>query len=858
MAVETVSITAGTTDPIAVDDVGGTLKFQQIKVNLGADGAVGNIWDGKIQGGTIDVGTVAITGNLAGLSSGTINSIPNTPGGTLGLITRVSTVGTLEVGTISALPNTPGGTLGLVTRVGNIGTLEVGTVTIGNVNSIGTLGTLQLGTVTVTNPTGTTVQFNNGTIDLLKAGTITTLPNTPGGTLGLVSTVTTVSNVSNGSIKITAGTVGGAGATAVALSGNPVPVAGVDAGGTIYGLAVDAKGQQLVGGGTISMINAGTITSSGTTTGVGVVSSLSAGTITKVEGGTIGLITRVSTIGTLEVGTVTIGAVNSIGTLGTLQLGTVTVTNPTGTTVQFNNGTINVIPNIPGGTLGLVTTVSNLTNGSIAVTAGTITNLLKAEDAGHAGGDSGVMAMGVRVDGGTSLVGTDLDYGPLMLDANGALRISGTVATGAGTQATRIIDGTVTNVGTVVGVGVLTTVTNLSQGSINVTAGTITAGSIRVVAGTVGGAAATAVALSGNPIPIGGVDSGGTVYGLAVDVKGQQLIGGGTIAMLNAGTITTIPNTPGGTLGLVTSVTEVANLAKGTITKIEGGTLALVTTVTNLSNGTIQSSGTTTGVGVVSMLSAGTVSMINAGTITSSGTTTGVGVVSMLSAGTVSMLNAGTLTTIPNIPGGTIGILTNGTLSSSGTTTGVGVVSMLSAGTVSMINAGTLTSLGTVPGVGVVTSVTNLVGGTLGILTNGTLSSSGTTTGVGVVTSVTNLAAGTVQSNPKPTIITNSFGTTTAGTIGTLVVAPSAGSAIFITSLDISAVSGTAEVVVSYGLAATGNQVVNRGLYPVGGGIAKTYAVPNSGSATGTALTYNILSGSGTLAYSLAYFVAVP
>lgn len=307
---------------------------------------------------------------------------------------------------------------------------------------------------------------------------------------------------------------------------------------------------------------------------------------------------------------------------------------------------------------------------------------------------------------------------------------------------------------------------------------------------------------------------------------------GGTLSVLENGTVDTqlqqytngdVNGTPKGFLAMWrqsgdNSVQAVADdnpipthVRLGTITKVEGGTLGLVTTVTNLSNGTIQNSGTTTGVGVVSMLSAGTVSMINAGTLTSSGTTTGVGVVSNLTSGSVRI---------------TVGTITTGTIVNSGTTTGVGVVS----------------------------SVTNIV--------SGTLLNSGTTTGVGVVSSLTNgsinVTAGTVRLNPNPTIHWMPFGTITAGTIGTLVAAPSAGSSILINSLDISMVSGTAEVLVSYGLAATGNGVVNRGNFGILGGLAKTYSYPVGGSVTGSALTYNILSGSGTVAYSISYAIQIP
>lgn len=169
---------------------------------------------------------------------------------------------------------------------------------------------------------------------------------------------------------------------------------------------------------------------------------------------------------------------------------------------------------------------------------------------------------------------------------------------------------------------------------------------------------------------------------------------------------------------------------------------------------------------------------------------------------------------------------------------------------------------------GTITSLTNLTGGTVTRLLDGTIRIP-----AGTVTEVTNLAggtvtrllqgsvtvtAGTVRINPNPTVHTQPYGTATAATIGTLVAAPSAGSAILLDSLDVSVVSGTPEWLVSYGLAVNGNGVVTRGLSAAGGGVSKNPTYPIGGSVTGSALTWNILSGSGTLAISLAYKIVVP
>jgi len=56
----------------------------------------------------------------------------------------------------------------------------------------------------------------------------------------------------------------------------------------------------------------------------------------------------------------------------------------------------------------------------------------KAEDAAHASGNTGVMALAVRNDAGTALATTDLDYIPLGTDATGNLRVGGATATALG------------------------------------------------------------------------------------------------------------------------------------------------------------------------------------------------------------------------------------------------------------------------------------------------------------------------------------------------------------------------------------------------------------------------------------------
>ena len=76
-------------------------------------------------------------------------------------------------------------------------------------------------------------------------------------------------------------------------------------------------------------------------------------------------------------------------------------------------------------------------NGALHVTQGSpgtgATNLGKAEDAPHTTGDVGVMSLGVRNDADAALSGLDLDYTPVSVDSSGRIKTlaAGTVASGA-------------------------------------------------------------------------------------------------------------------------------------------------------------------------------------------------------------------------------------------------------------------------------------------------------------------------------------------------------------------------------------------------------------------------------------------
>jgi hypothetical protein len=115
-----------------------------------------------------------------------------------------------------------------------------------------------------------------------------------------------------------------------------------------------------------------------------------------------------------------------------------------------NIGDVDVLtlPALPAGTnaIGKLAANSGVDIGDVDVTSvanvvpGTgATNLGKLEDGAHASGDVGVMALAVRRDANTALVGADGDYAPLQVSATGNLKVA--IIEGAGSGGTSIADG---------------------------------------------------------------------------------------------------------------------------------------------------------------------------------------------------------------------------------------------------------------------------------------------------------------------------------------------------------------------------------------------------------------------------------
>jgi hypothetical protein len=224
------------------------------------------------------------------------------------------------------------------------------------------------------------------------------------------------------------------------------------------------------------------------------------------------------------------------GTVAATQSGTWNVTNvsgtvslPTGASTAANQSTI--IGHLDG-VEGLLTTIDGDT--------GALAAAVKAEDAAHSSADTGIMALAVRRDADTSLVGADNDYAPLQVNSTGSLKVA--ITAGAGSGGTSIADGasftrnttSLTPVGGVVETSA-PTVTNGDAVALSLTTG----GAVRVdvASGGITGRAEDSAAAGGEDgVPVlavrrdsasSGVSADGDWANLSVDSTGALRVTGG-------------------------------------------------------------------------------------------------------------------------------------------------------------------------------------------------------------------------------------------------------------------------------------------------------------------------------------------
>jgi len=265
------------------------------------------------------------------------------------------------------------------------------------VKGTGTAGTANAGVVTVQGIASMTpiqVADNGGTISIDDgSGSITV-----DGTVAVSGTVAVTDN--SGSLTVDDGggslTVDGT----VAVSGT---VAVTDNSGS---LTVDDGGSSL------------TVDGSVTVAGSGTAGTANAGVVT-IQG-----IASMTPVQIADNGT-TISVDDGAGSLtvdGTVSItGTVAVTDNSGSlTVDDGGSSLTVDGSVAVTNAG---TFAVQVDGSALTALQLLDDVVLAEDAAHASGDKGVMALTVRQNTAAALSGTDSDYQPLITDTNGRLHV---------------------------------------------------------------------------------------------------------------------------------------------------------------------------------------------------------------------------------------------------------------------------------------------------------------------------------------------------------------------------------------------------------------------------------------------------
>lgn len=296
-----------------------------------------------------------------------------------------------------------------------------------------------------------------------------------------------------------------------------------------------------------------------------------------------------------------------------------------------------------------------------------------------------------------------------------------------------------------------------------------------------------------------------------------------------------------------------------------GGTLNMLGTVGNLNNGsvniltgTLQNSGSSTGVGVVSNLTNGSVNILT-GTLQSSGTTTGIGVVSNLTNGSINILT-GTITSV----GTNVGMGTLSNIGSVNTITTLAQLPVTAAGSDATPNP-TLTKIAAyVWGYNGASwdriNVDNADNDGNSNLTMGMLSDNRNRLYNGATWDLQRGTLGTayVMINPVPVPTMLQFGTlgTAGGSFfGTLSAAAGAGTKHYVTGVDIVMQSGTADVRVLAGSAIQGTGILAAGAFAPNGGISKRIT-PAFATGTNSELIYHFV-GAGTAFITVAYWKGI-
>ncbi|MBK1840759.1 DUF4347 domain-containing protein [Azospirillum sp. YIM B02556] len=745
-------------------------------------------------------GTLSVAGD-ANLGSGTVTL----NGGTLtvtgaGTIDNAVTLGTNDGTVDTAVAVTLSGVIG---GSGNLTKTGAGTLTLSGSNSYSILtvsaGTVSiaadgnLGSGAVTLAAGSKLQVTGattidnavaltGSAEVQTDAAVTISGNITGNTRTLTksgSGTLTLSGTNNGSGSGVSGITVSAGTLAVGASTNLGQTTLTLDGGTLASTAVFSSGTGVTlgsGGGTID-VSAGSVTLSGTVSGVGGLSiaSTNAGNVLGLSG------TNSYTGGTtLGSGILQFGSDAAVGT------GTLTVN---GGKLRGSGSTARTIANnlVLGGTMTMSGSAALTFTGSVDLggTARTVNNTITESltlsgtvsngSLTVANGGTGALVLGgtnsmtgITVSSGTLSIAdaaslgtgtTTLSGGTLSI--TGATTIANAIAVSSGStisnSAAATLSGVLSGAGALTksGAGTLTlSGTNTHTGAVTVSTGTLAAAGGSAIGDT------SAVTVAGNATlslgsgteTIGSLAGAGNVvlsYRLTVGGDNTSTIFSGIISSTNASGLT---KTGAGTLTLsgANTYTGSTTVSAGGLTLSGGSAIGDLTAVSVASDGTLTLSNDET---IGSLAGAGTVAL-GANTLTTgvnNSSTTFSGTITGTTTGMLNLDGTGTLTLSGNNSTNFAGKMTvrdGGTLSVTGDANlGSGTVT-LNGGTLTVTGAGTIDNdfdtgvNGATIDSAVAVTLSGAIGGSHGLTKSGTgtLTLSGTSTYAGSTT----VSAGTL------------------------------------------------------------------------------------------------------------------
>jgi hypothetical protein len=507
--------------------------------------ATGNITGGNVDTGRLDADSITVTGP--------ISATGNITGGNL--------IGTSVVATVvSATANVTGGniiTSGLISAIGNIqaGNLNVpaGTVTAGTVSASGNVRGGNLITSGQISATGNLVAGNVDTTrldaDFITVGGYVSAVGNVYGSNFIGSSLSVTGNVSAGNVAIS----GTFGASSLSASGN-ITGGNLLTAGNVLGTYFVGNGALLTG----ITVSAGTSILNGNSN----VAVAANGNVTISSAGVSNVVTVSDT------GAYVVGVVSATGNVtGTYLLGNGAFI--TGLPAGYSNADVaNYLPtysgNLPNLT-GLVSTTGNVA-GNFFIGDGSLL--------------TGVTASAVNA---AALVGNTLSSNVLFSSLTSVGNLSNLIVTGNATVGNVLTSGVVSAAGNVTGnyilgngallTGVITSVSNINNGTSNVTV-VSSGGNVSI---GVGGTANVAVFATSGEYITGLLSASGNVIGNNLVTSGLATISGN----ITGGNVLT-----GGLISATSTITSAANITGGNLI-----TAGLITATGNISSNNVFATG---------------------------------------------------------------------------------------------------------------------------------------------------------------------------------------------------------------------------------------------------------------------------